>query len=233
MRFHGSESRRVDVRSGVVPARQVRTAVDVEPRHGRLEREEERRIADPRRPARELEARKPLLEDRGAEERLAPLEAQVERVVAQVLRQEGPRQDLPRRCERERSLEVLEILLVGVVADRDDAPETPGQIVGDVVEPDLPPVLRSLREDAGRSVGQGARRSRRRRLRERDADGRVRVVNRVRLKDAGRFRGRRPSELLAHPDRAARVEVQVRRQIRRPAGDPVVRQAEVGPAARS
>src|SRR5262249_30847684 len=109
---------RVDVEAAVRALRQVDAAVDVERRERGLECEVERRVPDRRGAVEELDRREPLLDDGRGEERLGPLEADVQRVRPDVLRQEAARDDLPGRRERQVALEVLEELLVGVLMDR-------------------------------------------------------------------------------------------------------------------
>ena len=202
----------MEIRAAVGPARQVFAPVDVQGRQRGLERQVERASPDRGRAVEKLQRGEPLLDHGRGVEGLAPLEAQVDRVGAEVLRQEAARTDLARRVEREAPLEVLEELLVGVVADREHAPETPGQVVGHVIEPELPAGFRLERVGAERAVRQGAEPvgGVGRRLRERHAHRRLLVADHVALKEPRRLVRRPPARLLAQPRRC-------RRRRRRPA----------------
>src|SRR5438874_6695759 len=103
-----------------------------------------------------LERGKPLLDDLGSEESLAPLDAQIDRVVAEVLRQETAGEGLPRRRQREGPLEVAKELLIRILAHRQDSAKSEREVVGDVVQPGLPPRPLSLCEHAGPAVRQDA-----------------------------------------------------------------------------
>src|SRR5258706_2871852 len=107
---------------------------------------------------RELERGRALQEHVARKEGLAPLEPKIQRVVAEIFRQEAGRDDLSGRSQRIGSLEILKIVLVGIVADRKDAAEVPGQVARGVVEADLPSRLRlrALHEDARAAVGEDA-----------------------------------------------------------------------------
>ena len=229
--FPGQRESGVKVPAPVGPARQVRAPVDVEVGERGLERQEHRGGPDAGGAAEELERGEALLQNCRSEERLAALHADVDRVVAEVLRQEAAGDDLAGRREREGPLDVLQVLVVGVVADGKDAAKAVRKVVGDLIEPHLPAVESARCKYARRSVSHRARPvAPRGDLGSRHAHGRVPVVDRVALEDAGRLEGRRPAKLLAEAVRPARIEVQVRGQVGRSPRDPVVRQTQVRPA---
>src|SRR5206468_7970443 len=117
---------------------QAGAAVDVKSGKRRLERQLEGTSSDRRGPVEELDRREALLDDGRGIEGLAALEANVDRVGPDVSGQKAAGQDLARRVQRKVALEVLEILLVRIVADRKHAPEAPRQVIGNVVEAHLP-----------------------------------------------------------------------------------------------
>jgi hypothetical protein len=222
----------MEIEAAVASAREVRAPVDVEGRQRRLEREEEGARADRSGAVEELERGEPLLEHRRGVERLAPLEAKVERVGADVLGEEAPREDLAGGIQHEAAFEVLQELLIGIVADRQHAAEAVRQVVRDVVQTHLPPRLRTKDEDAGGSVGHRAESVSpgRRRLRDGDADRGVLVPDGVALEDPGGLIRRTPPDLLGEPERAVGVRVDVGGDVGRTARDPVVREPEVAAA---
>ncbi len=130
------------------------------------------------------------------------------------------------RGQREGPLVVLQVLAVGVVANRDDGAHPPRQVLRDVVEPDLPAVAGLGREHAGAPVRKGAERARRARG-DRHADGRLGVVDEVPEEDSRRLRRRRPAELLPDPDRPGGEEVDLGRQVRGLPGHPVVGEPQI------
>ena len=219
----------MEVSASVRSPRQAGAAVDVEIRERRLQGEEEGARADARRAMEELQGGDTLLVHGLREERLASFQSEIERVVAEVLRQERARNDLPGGRQRERSFDVLQVFLVGVIPDGQHSPKAVRQIVGDVIEPHLPAVPRPSREHSRRSIGHRARFGRRRLLGGENANGGRRVVDFVPLEEARGLGGGRPAELLPEAVGTVREQVHVRRQVRGAPRDPVVGQAEIGP----
>jgi hypothetical protein len=88
--------------------------------------------------------------------------------------------------QAEVALEVLQELLVGVVADRQDPAEAERKIVGDVIQPELPAGLGLDDVGAERAVRHRAEAVEGiRDLSEGDADGGVAVAHDVALEEAG------------------------------------------------
>ncbi len=229
MLLNGKRHDRVRVEPAVGPVGEVPAAVDEEPRDRREQRQVERALANRRGAVEELDRGETLLDDGRRVEGLALLEADVQGVRAEVLRKESPRDDLARRVQGKGALEVLQVLLVRIVPDRQHSAKPERQVVGDVIEAQLPARLGLDRVDAERAVGKRAEAVAAvgRRLRKRHADRGRLVADHVALEEAGRLVRRAPARLDSPADRAVGERVELRRDVRRPARDPVVGEPEV------